>query len=193
MTSELIKEYILYDSKHSIIICRQCKYALIPGENIKRHFQNLHQSISLPIRKEIIGYCDTLTLLPLKEVITPEPDNGPVDGLELYSNGWKCIYENCTGYLSASENLDSMIFHCRTTHKWMQNDGVKWVKFTVQTFFQGKNVKFFEVNVEKQQRFSLNVLLHDVLEEANQRDEEHHQTLNHVMESHIVTKTPWLL
>ena len=35
--------------------------------------------------------------------------------------------------------------------------------------------------------------MNDILEEANRRDEEYSLTLNHVMESHIVTKSPWLL
>src|SRR5436189_4415281 len=64
LTPESITEYILFNSEYSVIICNQCKCALAPGEGIKRHFQNLHQAISLQIRKEIIAYCETLTLLP---------------------------------------------------------------------------------------------------------------------------------
>ena len=70
-TSESITEYILFLPEHCIIICRQCKYALAPGERIKKHFQSLHQAISLQTRKEIISYCETLTLLSPTDVITP--------------------------------------------------------------------------------------------------------------------------
>ena len=49
------------------------------------------------------------------------------------------------------------------------------------------------MDVERQQRFRLDVLLNDILEEANRREEEYCLTLNTVMESHIVTKSPWLL
>ena len=117
--SESMTEYILFHLEHSIIICRQCKYALAPGEGIKRHFQSLHQTISLQTRKEIIAYCETLQLLPPDEVITPGLDNGPVEGLELISDGQKCIYSDCTGYLSAS--IVTMKLHCRT-HGWKKND-----------------------------------------------------------------------
>ena len=86
-TSESITEYISFLPEHCIIICRQCKYALAPGERIKKHFQSLHQAISLQTRKEIISYCETLTLLSPTDVITPEPENGPVEGLELISDG----------------------------------------------------------------------------------------------------------
>ncbi len=189
-TSEFLMEYILFNSEHSVIICHQCKYALIPGEGIKRHFRSLHQAISLQTRKEIIAYCETLQLLPPDEVITPGLDNGPVEGLELVSDGQKCIYLNCTGYFSASKS--NMEIHCRS-HGWKKNDLIIWKKCAVQTFFQGVYRKYFEVDVERQQQFGLNILLNDILEEANQRDKEYSLTLNHVMESHIVTKSPWLL
>src|SRR5437667_12017332 len=66
-------------------------------------------------------------------------------------------------------------------------------KLTVHPFFQVVQRKYFEVDVERQQQFGLNILLNDIFEEANQRDKEYSLTLNHVMESHIVTKSPWLL
>ena len=188
LTPESITEYILFNSEYSVIICRQCKCALVPGEGIKRHFQNLHQAISLQIRKQIIAYCDTLTLLPPADVITPEIDDGPIEGLELISDGQKCIYSDCIGYFSAS--IVTMQIHCRT-HGWKKNDPIMWKNCAVQTFFQGVHRKFFEVDVERQQRFGLDILLNDILEEANRRDEEHSLTLNHVMESHLVTKSPW--
>ena len=68
---ESITKYIVFNSEYSVVICHQCKCALAPGEGIKRHFQNLHQTISLQTRKEIIAYCETLTLLPSADVITP--------------------------------------------------------------------------------------------------------------------------
>ena len=188
LAPESITEYILFHPEHSIVICRQCKYAVAPGDRIKKHFQSLHQAISLQTRKEIIAYCETLQLLPPDEVITPGFDNGPIEGLELISDGQRCIYSDCIGYLSTS--IITMKIHCRT-HGWKKNDPIMWKNCAVQTFFQGVYRKFFEVDVERQQRFSLDILLNDILEEANRRDEEHSLTLNHVTESHLVTKSPW--
>ena len=130
--SESIMEYVLFNSEYSVIICRQCKYALTPGEGIKRHFQNLHLAISLQIRKEIVAYCETLTLLHPSDVISPGLENGPVEGLELVSDGQKCLYPNCIGYFSASES--TMEIHCRI-HGWKKNDPIMWKKCAVQTFF----------------------------------------------------------
>ena len=190
LTPECIRRYILFHSEHSIVICRQGKYAVVPGERIKKHFQSLHQVIPLQTRKEIIAFCETLQLLPPDEVTIPGFENGPIEGLELISDGQKCIYSNCTGYLSAS--IITMKLHCRI-HGWKKNDPIMWKKCAVQTFFQGIHRKFFEVDLEIQRRFGLDILLNDILEEANQREEEYCLTLNHVMELHIVTKSPWLL
>ena len=129
-------------------------------------------------------------MLPPDEVVTPGFENGPVEDLEFVSDGQKCIYSDCIGYLSAS--IITMKLHCRS-HGWKKNDPIMWKKCAVQTFFQGVHRKFFEVDVERQQRFGLDILLNDILEEANRRDKEYDLTLNHVMESHIVTKSPWLL
>ena len=128
LTPESITEYILFNSEYCVIICRQCKYALAPREGIKRHFRNLHQAISLQTRKEIIAYCETLTLFSPIDVISPRLENGPVEGLELISDGQKCIYLDCTGYLSAS--IISIELHCRT-HGWKKNDAIMWKKCAV--------------------------------------------------------------
>ena len=163
-TQESITEYILFNSEYSVIICCQCKCALAPGEGIKRHFQNLYQAISLQIRKEIMAHCETFTLLPPADVITPGIENGPVEGLELIFNGQKCINSNCIGYFSASEY--TMKVHCRS-HGWKKIDPIMWKKCAEQTYFIGVHRKFFEVNVERQQRFGLDILLTDILEEPN--------------------------
>jgi len=40
----------------------------------------------LSTRKEIVAYAKMLTLLPPNEVIIPDSNNGPIEGLELISN-----------------------------------------------------------------------------------------------------------
>ena len=140
-TSEFLMEYFLFNSEHSVIICHQCKYALISGEGIKRHFRSLYQAISLQTRKEIIAYCETLQLLPLDEVITPGLNNGPVEGLELVSDGQKCIYLNCTGYFSASES--TMEIHCRLM------DGRKMIRLFGKSVLCRLSLKEFIENTLK--------------------------------------------
>lgn len=129
-------------------------------------------------------------MLPPTEVIAPEPDNGPVEGLELVSDGLKCVHMNCVGNLFAT--MGSMEAHCRT-HGWKAHEPPMWTDCSIQTFFKGQNIKYFEVNVEKHERIGLDELLEDILEEADRLDQEHCLTLSKVMDTHIVTKTPWLI
>jgi hypothetical protein len=68
-----------------------------------------------------------------------------------------------------------------------------WQECAMQTFFQGSNVKYFEVKVRTQETVELDVLLRNMLNLADKRDEEHEFNLNHVKKTNIVTKTPWLL
>ena len=66
---------------------------------------------------------------------SPDPDDGPIEGLKLEENGFSCIYENCDGYVSGTKR--TMEQHCRDTHNWKLNDGIMWRKQAVQTFFVG--------------------------------------------------------
>ena len=143
-------------------------------------------------RKEILTYANTLTLLPPQEVSTPGPENDPIEGLELISNGWKCIYENCEDhFLSGTIVTTTMENHCRI-HGWRVRDPPMWEKCSMQTFFKGNHIKYFEVKAETQDEVNLDTLLDDLLEEADRLDEEYNLTLNQIKETNIVTKTPWL-
>jgi hypothetical protein len=157
-----------------------------------RHFQRFHKAITVDTRNRIVTYGKTLHLLPVEAVITPRPEDGPIDGLELVLNGWKCTYEECEdSFLSAVESITVMENHCRK-HGWKRHDPPMWEKCAMQTFFQGKYVKYFEVYVEESETTGLDLLLENVLKQADKRDEEYRFNLNHVKKTNIVTKSPWL-
>ena len=63
----------------------------------------------------------------------------------------------------------------------------------MQTFFKGKYIKYFEVNLGMHRKNDLDTLIDSILEEANQREEDWRLTLNDIKETDIVTKTPWLI
>ena len=65
-------------------------------------------------------YVETLTLLPPDEVMSPDLNNGYIEELELIPNGFKYIYNNCPGFLSATDKTDSIEIHCRR-HGWRVN------------------------------------------------------------------------
>ena len=191
MTSESIMEYVLYHLEHRVVVDCQCKYALNPESDLLRHFRNFHQSIDLTVRKEIVTYCQTLDLLSPSHVVSPDPNGGPIEGLEIFADGWKCIYTGCSGFLSAADNSESIEKHCRT-HGWKTGKPPIWTKCAMQTFFKGSNTKFFEVNLGMHGRIGLEGLIDSVLDEANKRDTEWRLSLGHVTESNVVTKSPWL-
>jgi len=135
MSSENIEKYVKYNEKHGVLICNPHGYGLVPGDGIGRHFQIYHQSISVENRKEIAHYATTLPLTDPEDVIPPDPDEGPIEGLQLEKNGFICIHDDCDGYVSAKEN--TMIQHCRNVHGRQSNDEIMWRKQAVQTFFSG--------------------------------------------------------
>lgn len=135
MTIEIIEKYVKYNEKHGVLICITHGHSLTPGEGIGRHFQLYHQSTSIETRTKIIEYATTLPLANPKDMKHPDPDDGPIEGLELEKNGFYCIYENCNGYFSAKET--TMMKHCKITHDWNSKEGPMWREQAVQTFFSG--------------------------------------------------------
>jgi hypothetical protein len=102
--------------------------------------QSHHKSIPIGIRNKIVQYADGLELKDPKEVRPSNPEAGPVEGFEVFENGFKCIFEGCSGYYSAKE--DTMKEHCRTAHNCHEK---KWVHQAVQTFFPGM-ILFYYIN-----------------------------------------------
>ena len=139
MTTENINDYVKYNEKHGVLICIPHGYSLTPADGISGHFQRLHQSTSLATRKKIVKYGETLALTDPDDVIPPDPQEGPIEGLDLEKNGFYCTYEECNGYVSAKEG--TMIQHCKHIHGWKLSDGVMWRNQAVQTFFLG--IMFF--------------------------------------------------
>ena len=83
--------------------------------------------------------------------------------------------------------------HCRETHGWIKSRRVTWKGQSVQTFFQGKLVKYFPVTKLCNPLTSADHLIKGFLEEADERDIEQQRALNKVSETQdFVTLTPWL-
>ena len=135
MTTEHIENYVKYNEEHSVLICIPHGYSLIPGDGIGRHFQRYHGSISIETRKNIAEYAATLILKDPDDVVHPDSDEGPIEGLKLEENGFSCIYEDCDGYVCGTKG--TMEQHCRDAHNWKLNDGIMWRKQAVQKFFAG--------------------------------------------------------
>src|SRR5947207_12420819 len=132
-----------------------------PGSGIKNHFQEYYQAIPIEMRKRIIEFGDSISLLAPKEIPMPVWDGKPIDGLKVIENGYRCIYENCKGSVTAS--IPKMEEHCRNKHDWTKKkDGIKWKTQAIQTFFSGIILKLsliIQVNLQTIFRLHYSLLL----------------------------------
>jgi Orsellinic acid/F9775 biosynthesis cluster protein D len=132
MNIEDIGIYVKYHEEYGVLRCISHKYGMTSGDGIGRHLQIYHKSIPIDIRNKIIEYADGLGLKDAKDIRPPNPEAGPIEGFEIFENGFKCIFEDCPGYYSAKES--TMKKHSENKHKCHEK---KWVHQTVQTFFPG--------------------------------------------------------
>jgi hypothetical protein len=113
-----VDDYFVYLWAWKVLVCRSCKYGL-QKNGVKRHLLETHQAIPLIIRKALITYAQSLSLLPSAEVSIPSiTESIPAfECLKLVETGYRCTQCNA---LYGTE--DSMIVHCRK-HNWIQSQG----------------------------------------------------------------------
>ena len=205
MASESIEKYLLYNAKWRVVICKACKYCPVPGKSLARHLMDEHQSIPLCTRKELITWVETLDLVEPDRVMVPDPNTLPIEGLELIEKGFKCDYDTCMNlYRGTAKSMET---HCRETHKWVENVGTKWTIVALQTFFQGRNLKyhFMLYQIANCRYFPVklpgtNIPIDDLshmmeqcyLKDAERR-EQRRLNAGVIQEAHTVTLSPWLI
>jgi Orsellinic acid/F9775 biosynthesis cluster protein D len=111
-------DYLVYLNERKVLVCRPCKYAL-QNTGVKRHLKEKHQVIPNAVRKVLVEYTQSLSLLPFSQVRMPSiTESIPAfDCLKLFENGCRCIQCN---ELCSMES--SMIVHCRK-HNWTKSQG----------------------------------------------------------------------
>ena len=137
---EIMNEYVTYNTTYHILICRQCGYA-IPQDWIMRHFRQLHKTIPLAMRQDIINYGLSLELWHPSEVYEQWKNmttKSPVDDLAIFS-GFKCQFDDCMSYRRTEVSMKK---HYRETHNWVAKDGIILIKEKLQSFFGGRHVKY---------------------------------------------------
>lgn len=195
-----ITEYIIHNQEHSIVICRQCKFAIPPGW-IPRHFRESHSTIPIDLRNKINQVCIDLQLNEPDQILIPREECEAIEGLELM-NGFKCGYDDCGKYTKTNTTMKK---HCRAKHGWVTSMKEMWESQMIQTFFQAQHCKcdhpithadsrYFPVTVESEPDSTLiQNLITSLLNNAKTKDENHQRELNKVPEnSELVTLTPWL-
>ena len=141
---DIAKQYVQYNSQLKAVICIQHKYALTlknpsnEQSEVICHFQNIHTpGLSKDIIDMINEYISTLDLVKSSQITIPRRENGPIDGLELYEDGCKCL--TCGEF---AINSHAMRTHYSKKHKLNAIDGIRWIKQPIQTIFQGSNRQY---------------------------------------------------
>ena len=136
------RDLLEYNAKHSVLICRECKYAIQKnalGSHLLRH------KIYRGKRQELLSSIAGLELLEPDDVQLPTAGSPPVDGLPIIS-GYRCTATRCESLCASSK---------RMRRHWSEIHGVSDPpdsfarSVNIQTFFRGTKLRYFEVASSK--------------------------------------------
>lgn len=137
-TTTDINEYVDYNEKYAVLICRPCE-AGIPPSDVKRHLREEHKSIPIKTRNAIVEWSSTLTLCEPEQVATPPEEEGRIPYLEFIKKGFRCSFANCNTYRTTEVGIEK---HCNT-HGWKTGEEKMWEIKSIQRFFKGYLSKYF--------------------------------------------------
>jgi hypothetical protein len=110
------------DSKHKILICTGCQYAIVPS-HLTTHLRVYHPRFSLEQRRDFVAKvegCSTLANTH-EEVVCPTLIDPPVPYLPVYFDGLRCDWasdlEIACSYVC--RDLRLMRKHCKQEHGWV--------------------------------------------------------------------------
>ena len=127
-----------YDAKHSVLICRECKYAIQKsalGSHLLRH------KIYRGERRRLLSSIARLEILEPDDVQRPPAGSPPVEGLPIIS-GYRCTATGCESLCASSK---------RVRRHWSESHGLSDPpdsfarSASLQTFFRGTKLRYFEV------------------------------------------------
>jgi len=131
-------DLLVYDAKHSVLICQECKYAIQKsalGSHLLRH------KIYRGERQRLLASIAQLELLEPDDVQLPATSSPPVDGLPIIS-GYRCTATGCESLCASFK---------RVRRHWSESHGVSdppasCARSTnLQTFFRGTKLRYFEI------------------------------------------------
>ena len=138
----LIQQYLIFNSHYAVLICRTCQQAVHCG-GIELHLRRFHKEYSLHIRRQLVGFSQSVTLSCTEDIkaIQPDLNGGPIEGLKIIT-GYQCKY--CDKSFGA---LNSFQIHINKQHHLNKRAEYYLQECTVQTFFgSSKDIKYFRVN-----------------------------------------------
>ncbi|KAH7031543.1 uncharacterized protein B0I36DRAFT_208297, partial [Microdochium trichocladiopsis] len=128
-----------YDERHSVLICRQCQYA-IQKTAIESHL--LRHKIYRSERRQAMAAVAQLEILDPEHVQLPPPTSSPVFGLPLLP-GLKCVMPGCAMLCVSAKRMKR---HWAEVHNTTNYPTPFATDVQMQTFFRGTKNRYFEVN-----------------------------------------------
>ena len=134
LTIQMNQNILRHLPTYGVLVCTLCdNYHAVPLDGMGKHFRDHHSnSLSKKQRADLVKYAqtsfkDVLTDPNSIKDITPEFENGPVDGL------YKMEGYQCTVCDKLVPRLTTMQIHCRE-HGWKEKNPDMWVKRWIQVY-----------------------------------------------------------
>lgn len=132
-------EFLLYNATYRVLICRPCQYA-IQKSAVESHL--LRHKIYRLERQQLLAEIAVLELLEPDDVQNPPLISAPIDGLPLIP-GLRCNFTACGELFASSKRMKR---HWSETHK-NNSPGPSFASdATLQTFFRGTKIRYFQVD-----------------------------------------------
>ncbi|KAJ8115580.1 hypothetical protein OPT61_g2798 [Boeremia exigua] len=134
------KDLLEYDANYGVIICRKCHYA-IQKSALQSHL--LRHKIFRHERHSLLASIAQLTILEPNDVPLPLPTSKPIDALPTIP-GLRCTVEKCDSLYASVKRMKR---HQIEVHNTSSADpsGFLVRSVTLQTFFRGTKIRYFEV------------------------------------------------
>lgn len=144
ITVENADDWLQYEEKYKLLICKYHQYAL---QNLSNHLRT-HHSGSTKEKSAVVKKFASLHTLQPSEVQLPPPLKEPIESLSKPRDAYICDEEEC-GFITISR--DEIRKHCNQTHEWRstKEDQEHWHHVYVQTFFSnGGRQRYFTVDYD---------------------------------------------
>ena len=136
------KDLLEYDATYSVIICRECQYA-IQKSALRSHL--LRHKIFRHERHTLLSLISRLDVVEPEDVPLPPPTSKPIEVLPVIS-GLRCIVGQCESMYASSKRMRR---HQLERHDLAdsETDGANAMvrPVSLQTFFRGTKIRYFEV------------------------------------------------
>ncbi|KAK3684522.1 hypothetical protein LTR37_020197 [Vermiconidia calcicola] len=125
--------------EYGVVICRACSFAVQP-QALASHL--LKHRIYRNERQQLLDRLSRLALREPEDVPTPASDSPPLRHLPLY-NGYVCLASQCSHSCVSQKR---MFQHWSEAHDEHDSKKVSARSATLQTFFRGNKIRYFQVN-----------------------------------------------